>query len=150
MDHQEMQRRLESLYSDWKAALRFTVEEAHSLVPPFLLYVTDDYCRAERRVLVYGQETGGWGWDSREQAKRSADPDAWRFQDIWSCYDFLTNQDSVEALCWAYREFNLGATHPSLFWRAFKEVRKWAGVGVMASNVVRMAYSRPGGNNRKS
>jgi hypothetical protein len=148
MDYHEVQKKLEALYSDWKATLRLSDEEADSLFPPYLLSVTEDYCRADRRVLVYGQETGGWGWDEAEQAKRSSNPNAWMFQDIWSCRDFLTNPDSVAALCWAYREFQFGASHPSTFWRAFKDIRKWSSVGAMASNVIRMAYMSPDGKNR--
>ena len=71
MDYREVQKKLEALYSDWKATLRLSDEEADSLFPPYLLSVTEDYCRADRRVLVYGQETGGWGWDEAEQAKRA-------------------------------------------------------------------------------
>ncbi len=149
----DLQARLEALYTSWKATLQFTNEEAGSLGSPMLLHVTKDYCQAEQRVLLLGQETYGWQWDSKLQDKathpRWTYPHPWEFHDIYSCGDFQTNVDSIEALCWAYREFKFGAHQPNLrntpFWRAFKEVQKWPEAGVMWSNTVRMDYSPPDG-----
>jgi hypothetical protein len=87
VESHEVQIQLEALYADWKATLRLSKEEAASLSPPLLLHVTDDYCRAEQRVLLYGQETYGWGWDSQLQATYPAYPHAWRFRGIHSCSD---------------------------------------------------------------
>ncbi len=153
MDQKTLQARLEALYADWKATLKFTNEEANSLGSPLLLHVTKDYCLAERRVLLLGQETYGWQWDNKIQDKtthpRWTYPHPWKFRDIYSCGDFQTNADSIEALCWGYREFKFGAHQPNLrntpFWRAFKEVQNWPEAGVMWSNVVRMDYSPPDG-----
>ena len=69
MDQKALQARLEALYADWKATLQFTKEEANSLGSPLLLHVTKDYCLAERRVLLLGQETYGWQWDNKIQDK---------------------------------------------------------------------------------
>jgi hypothetical protein len=136
MDRQTTQTRLEALYADWKGTLRFSKEEADSLSSPLLLDITEEYCHAYRRVLVLGQETKYW-----EARRDPADPNPWIFQDICNCSDFLTNSDSIEALCWAYREFKFGARWSRRpFWRAFKEVCAWPDVGMMWSNVVRMDY----------
>jgi len=151
MDQQTVQTRLEALYADWKAALQFTKEEADSLGSPLLLQVTKDYCQAKHRVLLLGQETYGWQWDSKLQDKAEHPkwtyPHPWKFRDIYSCSDFRTNEDAIKALCWGYREFEFGARQPELgrtpFWRAFKEVEKWPNAGMMWGNVVRMDYSPP-------
>lgn len=142
--------KLEALYTDWRSAIRFSKDEADSLGAPLLLRLTDDCCIAKRRVLLLGQETYGWQWNSKllDNPKWTY-PDPWRFSDIYSCRDFQVNVDSIEALCWAYREFKFGKHQPSLsrtpFWRAFREVDSWPDTGMMWSNVVRIDYSPPGG-----
>jgi len=126
---------------------------ANSLGSPLLLHVTKDYCLTERRVLLLGQETYGWQWDSNLQDKaahaRWTYPHPWTFNDIYSCSDFQKNADSIEELCWAYRQFEFGAHQPNLsktpFWQAFTEVQKWPEARMMWSNVVRMDYSPPDG-----
>ena len=90
---------------------------------------------------MYGQETAGWGWDHEQQHRRAREGEVWSFNDIWTCYDFFENPDSVQALCYAYRMFEFGRTHNSPFWQAFSAVRNWPNVGVLASNLVRMAFA---------
>jgi hypothetical protein len=145
MDQQETQTKLEGLYTAWKATLQFSAEEARSLSAPLLLKITEEYCRAEQRVLFIGQETLGWHFDGNLQATYPRYLHAWRFRDIHSCNDFLANPDSIEALCWGYQAFQFAAYQPassrSPFWQAFREVSRWPGVGVMWGNVVRMDYS---------
>lgn len=157
MDQEAVQTKLEALYADWKEALRctFTMEEANCLGAPLLLHVTKEYCLAKRRVLMLGQETYGWQWDSKLQNKADHPtwtyPHPWEFRDIYSCSDFQTNPDSIEALCWGYKEFKFGAQQRELgqtpFWQAFKEVQKWSDASMMWGNVVRMDYSPPEGKN---
>ncbi len=112
MDQKTVQASLEVVYAKWKASLLFTEEEAGNLSPPMLLHVTEDYSRAERRILLLGQETKGWEWDRTLQYKKTHPtwtyPHAWPFQEIYSCYDFRANPDFIEALCWGYREFRFG------------------------------------------
>jgi hypothetical protein len=60
MDRHTAQIKLQALYADWRGTLRFTKEEADSLSPPLLLHLNEEYCRAERRILLLGQETRGW------------------------------------------------------------------------------------------
>jgi hypothetical protein len=149
MEQADVQARLEALYTDWRAALRLTENEADCLGSPLLLHVTEAYCSAKRRVLLLGQETYGWCWDSKLQDKTDHPkwtyPHPWKFQDIYSCSDFRTNADSIEALCWGYREFGFGAHQRELgrtpFWKAFKEVQNWPDASMMWGNVVRMEYS---------
>ena len=148
MDEKTVQSRLEALYATWKAALQFTKEECGNLSPPLLLHVTEDYCQAVRRILLLGQETKGWEWDRTLQDKTKHPtwtyPHSWQFQEISSCSDFRANSDSIEALCWGYREFAFGLQQPELartpLWRAFNEVRKWPDAGIMWGNVLRMDY----------
>ena len=67
MDQQVVQNRLEDLYANWKTTLRIDGEEAGNLSPPLLLYVSETYCRAKRRILLFGQETCGWEWNRNLQ-----------------------------------------------------------------------------------
>lgn len=148
MNQQVVQSKLEQLYRQWKTTIQVDKDEVGNLSPPLLLHVTEEYCRAPRRVLVFGQETHGWEWNSDLQLTYPGYPNPWPFRDIYSCGDFIENPDSIEALCWAYREFKFGARQPSLgrtpFWQAFKEVSAWLSVGTMWSNVVRMDYDAKG------
>jgi hypothetical protein len=70
MDHEKVQAALYSAYRDWKSTHRFSKEHADSLDPPFLLHVTEDYCRAKMRILAIGQEARYWGF-SDEKSKSS-------------------------------------------------------------------------------
>jgi len=152
MDQHDVQTNLETLYADWKATLRFGKDESDSLSPPLLLCLTEEYCRAERRIVFFGQETFGWKWNSALQKDYPIYPHAWPFQDINSCSDFPANPGSIEALCWGYREFQFAAYQPESrrgpFWQAFKEVCKWPDAGMMWGNVVRMNYSAPTNENQ--
>jgi hypothetical protein len=152
MDQQDVQTKLETLYADWKARLHFSKDESDSLSPPLLLRVTEEYCRAERRVLLFGKETFGWNWNGQLQKDNPMYPHAWPFQNVNSCSDFLANADSIEALCWGYGEFQFAAYQPMSkrgpFWQAFKEVCRWSYAGVMWANVVRMDYSPPANKNQ--
>jgi hypothetical protein len=144
MDPTATQTKLAALYRDWRATLQFTNEQADALSPPLLLRVTPEYCRADRRVLMLGQETHGWAWNHNLQVDYPHYPHPWTFQDIESTNDFLQHSDSIEALCWAYGHFKFAARQPDLkktpFWRAFSEVSAWPAVARMWSNVVRMDY----------
>jgi hypothetical protein len=144
MDQHIIQANLSAQYTKWKNTIRFSKEQAEQLSPPLLLHVTEDYCRAEIRVLLLGQETKGWEWNSKKRKCFPLYPHDWPFRDISSMQDFLSNEDSVEALCWSYREFNFAEyqpkSHRSPFWRAFREVQKWPSVGVMWGNVARVDY----------
>ena len=54
---EQIQKSLVEVYDAWKSGLQFSDQEAAHLSPPLLLSVTDEYCNAERRILLFGQET---------------------------------------------------------------------------------------------
>jgi len=149
MDQQITQAKLLRLYADWKSTIQFSREEAERLSPPLLLHVTEEYCRAETRILLLGQETCGWGWNRKLRINYPLYAHDWPFQDISSMQDFLSNEDAVEGLCWGYREFGFANNQPvtrrSPFWQAFREVQDWPSAGVMWANVARSDYSAPSG-----
>lgn len=103
--------------------------------PPLLLHVTEEYCKAKIRVLVYGQETLGWEWNRKSLSD-------WPYTDLNNFSDFVSNDDSVIGLCWGYREFAFSQRNPgnrnSPFWQAFREVQAWQGIGVMWTNIARV------------
>jgi hypothetical protein len=143
MDKSTVQAKLSSLYNDWKSTLQIKEEHAKSLWSPFLIHVTDDYCSAKKRILVLGQETRGWGFNSEEQASYLRYPQAWPADDIWTMEDFIADDNAVEALCRGYEAFDFARLYKgrsSPFWRAFREVQAWPQAGVLWGNLVRSAY----------
>ncbi len=142
---EQIQKNLVDVYDAWKSGLQFSDQEAAHLSPPLLLSVTDEYCNAERRILLFGQETFGWGWNSSLKAKYPDYPKNWEFSAMESMADFLQNPDSVENMCWAYQAFSFSKyqkdNYKSPFWKAFREVQAWPGAGVMWSNVSRCDYA---------
>ena len=154
MDYEQVQKSLLHSYVEWKAGLQFSPEEAASLSPPLLLSVTEDYCKAEKRIIVFGQETYGWGWNETLQKKYPDYPENWSFSAIENMADFLNDRNGVEHLCWGYKAFEFSryqkGNRNSPFWRAFREVQHWPGAGVMWSNLSRCDYTRPEGTNGNS
>jgi len=144
MDQMIAQSELSLLYTKWKETLQFSKEQAETLSPPLLLHITEGYWHAEKRILVLGKETFGWEWTSELRTKYPAYPHDWRFQDIESMQDFLSNEDAVDGLCWGYQAFDFAKYQPdtyrSPFWQAFREVQTWSNAAVMWGNVVRCDY----------
>jgi hypothetical protein len=144
MDPRRTQANLSSLYANWKTSLQFSKAEAESLGAPLLLHVTEEYCLAAKRVLIFGQETAGWEWNSKLRIKYPSYAHEWPFKDISTMEDFLSNEDAVDALCWAYREFDFANKQPrnrnSPLWQAFREVQNWPNAGVMWVNLARADY----------
>jgi len=140
--------KLRGLYGQWKINTSFTDEQAASLSPPLLLHATDEYLSSKIRVIVFGQETTGWKWTRGLQTEFPNYPNNWEFKDIQYMNDFLSNDDSIEGLCWGYKEFNFGARQRNLsktpFWQAFSTISSWPGVGTMWNNLVKVDYRAPG------
>ena len=139
-----LQERLALIYNAWKTRIDISESEGAKLSPPLLMSVPDGYESAERRILFCGQETYGWGWtaDYRKQYPRYERD--FPFKDVCSLADFMRNEDGVEALCWAYREFDFSSKQPinhrSLFWQAFREVQGWPGASLIWGNLSRCDY----------
>ena len=144
MDRAAAQAKLLKVYHNWKKDLKVSPENASEFSPPLLLGVTEEYCRAQTRVLIIGQETFGWDWTSELRTKYPNYKNDWPFADLNSMQDFITNDDAIEALCWGYEQFEFSKPQPiayrSPFWQAFREVQQWSNVGVMWSNLVRSDY----------
>jgi hypothetical protein len=109
MNYEDVQARLLSSYRAWKNSIHFNNEDANSLGPPLLLHVTEEYCRAEKRILVIGQETNYWGFNEDGQRYFLRYPLGWHEDSIWSMQDFLTCDSGADALCLGYQAFNFGA-----------------------------------------
>lgn len=143
MDRDQVQQQLMSAYQKWKACFQVEGLTLGDFSPPLLLAVTEDYCRASKKIIVYGQQTAGWSWTDLSE-KNWPDYPNWPFSNQYSLSDFLSKGESIEALCWAYSEFSFAKYQPSSrnspFWQAFREIQHWAGAGVMWSNLVRVDY----------
>ena len=126
LDPDVIQNRLNQLYESWRLELREQKAWFEGAVPPHLLAVTADYCRAPVRILFYGQETESW---SPEEGQS------------FDC--FVGGDCLLEQLMEKYREFNFAAGTPrfnSPFWRAFRNFQKLDGSGVLWANLCKTAF----------
>jgi hypothetical protein len=145
MDKGQVQKQLISAYQHWKSAFNsrgLTVEE---FSPPLLLNVTEEYCKARIKIIVFGQQTAGWDWTNRLKESFPKYPTNWPFQNLSTFADFLNNDDAIEGLCWGYREFSCAKYQPknynSPFWQAFRQIESWRNAGVMYANLVRVDHN---------
>ena len=142
MDFDAIQRGLDKIYIDWKAALVFSNEDSVSLGPPLLLKATRSYCQAPYRVMFSGQETNGWQSNRAYRNVYPRYPHPWRYSTIETLKDFLECPDAVEALSWAYGQFDFAKHQPPAyrgpFWQAFREVQTWPGVGMLWNNLSKL------------
>lgn len=142
MDRLEVQTELVSAYQRWKAGFDAKDLTVDDFSPPLLLNLTDNYCVAPLKIIVYGQETSGWGWTRQQQEKTYPDyQNNWPFQDLRTFGDFLNNDDAIEALVRRYKQFDFAKSLvQSPFWQAFQEMQKWQDAGVMWSNLICIDY----------
>lgn len=144
MRDEEVQRQLQKVYADWKVSLRLSDDEVALLSPPLLLSAPVTYAKARRRIVVFGQETYGWDWTRDLRVRFPNYQVDYPYLNVCSMKDFLSNHDSVEALCWGYREFDFAKNQPvtwrSPFWRAFREIQSWSDVGLIWNNLSRVDY----------
>jgi hypothetical protein len=144
VDRAEVQTELVSAYQRWKATFDANALAVEDFSPPLLLNLTDSYCVAPLKIIVYGKETAGWDWTHHLQQTFPDYPNNWSFQDLRTFRDFLNNDDAIEGLVWGYEQFAFAKSQPqnfrSPFWQAFREIQKWQDVGVMWANLIRVDY----------
>jgi hypothetical protein len=154
MDPQRLQNDLELMYSSWKANIKFSEDHARLLGPPLLIHVTDDYCYAEKRILVVGQETFEWGFYNEKRQSSFL-----RYQQkphddcVWDMQVFKDFSNAVDVLCRGYKAFDLARLHKrrnSPFWRGFREVQSCPQAGVLWGNLSRSDYSSESGKSRSN
>ena len=73
-----MHAKLIQAYSAWQAGFDRQCIAVEAFNPPMLLDVTGDWTSGKTRVLVVGQETGGWGW-----APRLTKSQGWSYLEEW-------------------------------------------------------------------
>jgi hypothetical protein len=143
MHADQMELKLKAVYSKWKTHVHLE-EEALQLSPPLLLSVPQAYTVAKRRIILSGQETYGWKWGHDLRTLYPEYETEYPFKDICTMKDFVTNEDSIEALCWGYREFDFSSKQPrtrgSPLWQAFREVQGWEDAGLIWTNLARCDY----------
>jgi hypothetical protein len=144
MNRALIQQQLASAYSEWKQGLDLNDLPLERMSPPILLQVTDRYCDADIRIIVFGQETHGWTWDRNLTNDYPLYPQNWDYPNQINLRDFLSQETSIEALCWEYEQFAFAKHQPvswrSPFWQAFRAIESWDNAGVMWSNVFRVDY----------
>ena len=120
MDLMRIQNELNSAYQAFKDRADLPTNLAIRLSAPLLLLVSDRWTEARQRILIVGQETLGWAFDS-------ASPYPWPYPPIRNFADFLACGESIEALTGAYRAFEFSRhqpkNHRSPFWSAYRKIR---------------------------
>ena len=138
-----MQGQLIQAYSKFKEKSVLPDILQERLSPPLLLKVSEAWENSKKRVLVVGQETLGWGFHEGEYYQ-------WPYASILSFKDFVTTDNSVEAMIRGYSSFEFAKHQPdnyrSPFWNAYRQVRKANGdeidginTTVLWSNLFRMS-----------
>jgi hypothetical protein len=111
---------LRTLYTQFKTEVSILDDLAGRLQPPLLLYPTARWNEAGVRVLIVGQETLGWDF--------STGCFDWPYPAPSSFKDFMTFEDSVDAMMHAYKVFEFSRYQPdnyrSPFWRAYRQIRR--------------------------
>ena len=130
LDEDAVQTQLNQVYERWRLSLCNEEAWFEGAVPPLLMKVTEEYCRAPLRILFYGQETEGWGPDPTQSL---------------DC--FIGGGLPVERLVDFYGAFDFAATSPrrkSPFWRAFREFRTMEGSSLLWNNLCKVAFASAG------
>lgn len=141
-----MNEQLHALYTSWKGKLDRGEPVAAELSPPGLLKVTSSYENATRRVLVIGQEDMGNQWDQSilDDVTYDYGSARWEHEPVRTWSDFLSIDDSVDALMRGSDLFAFAAHQPrnfsSPFWRAFRRVTT-DGLNGAATNLDRTSYN---------
>jgi hypothetical protein len=154
MDRVKIQTKLNTAYDTWKAELTARQANFAGFGPPLLLSVTEEYCQAETRIIVFGQETNGWEWDKNLRRDCPNYPLDWEFPALNSLNDFLSTPEGVEGLCWGYHEFAFAQRQPktrrNLIWQAFREIQGLSGAGVMWNNLAKSEFFDPAISDKRS
>lgn len=104
-----------NLYEDLKSNIDLPRHLAKRLSAPLLIYPTKRWVEADKKVLVIGQETFGWGANSTRRGVFN------------SFLDFQAYEDSIDALLRNYEQFNFAfgtKYYGSPFWSAYRQIRR--------------------------
>jgi hypothetical protein len=134
-----MNSQLKQIYKKSKGQLVLSSNILDKVSPPLLLRVTTKYERADinKRVIVFGQETQGWGCIDTIGFKTFS--------------DFEKTEEGVEKLCNLYEGFCFGkySDHKkSPFWRAFRQIanmvfgQEYFESETIWNNLVKVDYDR--------
>lgn len=144
----ELKMALFTLYENQKTIWKNTTATISSeflqrLSPPLLLSIKDGWLASKKKILIIGQETLGWAFQSGEYYPWSNDP-------IISFPDFLNVSNSVQLLQNGYEYFDFSKYQPenygSPFWQTYRIMREklendieWS---ILWSNLFRFSIDR--------
>lgn len=140
----QRQAELNSVYDKIKHIHEIPETLRPKLSCPLLLKIPENWYANEKRVLVVGQETLGWGF-------KKGDNPAGAYPELVKFQDFLSTKEGVPALTEWYAAFKYARHHPanyrSPFWQAYRQVRKAVGnqadgldTTVLWTNLFRVAF----------
>jgi len=124
---------LKHLYQELKN-IELPEDIQKSLSAPLLLSVGEQWKNSEKRILIVGQETQGWGNDEIK---------------FGSFQSFKNRENSIEELADAYRHFCFGKNsshNRSPFWSAYRSIAKIGNsdlkpdTNILWTNLVRCDY----------
>lgn len=123
-DVNDLQAALDQAYEGARRGVNFPIEMASRMSGPLLLKIPTNWAGRSQRILVIGQETLGWGFDSSYEA-------SWSFGTIHSFSDFLGAANAIPAMQRGYELFEYARHQPenyrSPFWRGYRQVREVIG-----------------------
>lgn len=144
---QQVQSKLNEAYTAMKSDIHIEPELSKRLSAPLCMQVTDKWINSQKRVLVVGQETNGWEFE-----KDNIYGYNWPFNDIHNWSDFISLDESVEAMTHAYEMFDFSkyqpVNHRAPFFRAYRQIREAVGndpedmqTSVLWTNMFKMSIS---------
>lgn len=140
----QRQAELNSVYEEIKHTHGIPEALKPKLSCPLLLKIPENWYAGEKRVLVVGQETLGWGF---EKVDNHPGP----YSDLFEFQHFLSAREGVSALTEWYTAFGYARIRPdnyrSPFWQAYRQIRKAVGnqtdgldTTVLWTNLFRVAF----------
>ena len=98
-------KKLKKLYESFSWEYPSDIPSAKAIHGPLLISPTNEYAKSEKKIMIVGQETGGWGWNK----------DSYK--------DFCDGKMTIDCYMTLYEEF-LKNNHRGPFWSEFKRIEK--------------------------
>lgn len=113
--------KLRAVYEDFhKRATSLPPNLQTRLSTPLLLSPSQTWTNSKKRILIVGQETLGWDFDSGWYYQ-------WDYPRLGTFQDFKGYPDAVSALIYGYQVFQFSKHQPknyrSPFWQAYRQIR---------------------------
>lgn len=144
----DIQQRLNALYSQFKSVSGELDRFGKDLSAPLLLKIPEMWLKSTPRLLIVGQETRGWGC-----CAENSEGFRWPWESVINFAEFLAFSSSIEALVDLYGQFEFALhnrkNYSRPFWKAYRQIRRAIDgtvdgfeTSVLWTNLWRMDYQR--------